>query len=147
MRCISVSVWSLWRALRFLCWCWEEEDTQSGTLLAAGKSDWLTGCQEYQDSVVWPVLSPCFRTFETSLLLEESISDELPYSGEFTWWHISISVFTCDLSYSITALWWSYQLSVCVFCRVFWIFRARLHTASWRQHQDRKPELQTGFRT
>lgn len=24
----------------------------------------------------------CCRTFETSLLLDESISDELPYSGE-----------------------------------------------------------------
>lgn len=84
IRCVSVIVWSLWRALRFLCWCWEEEDTLSGTLLAAGESDWPTGCHDYQDSVVPPVLSSCLRTFETSLLLEESISDELPYSGELT---------------------------------------------------------------
>lgn len=34
-----------------------------------------------------------------------------------------------------------------VFCRIFWIFCSRLHTASWRQHQDRKPELQTGLTT
>lgn len=34
-----------------------------------------------------------------------------------------------------------------VICRIFWIFCSRLHTASWRQHQDRKPELQTGLTT
>lgn len=37
--CRTESVWSLWRALRFLCWSWEEEDTQWGTWLAAGTSD------------------------------------------------------------------------------------------------------------
>lgn len=30
--------------------------------------------------IMWVLL--CCRTFETSLLLDESISDELPYSGE-----------------------------------------------------------------
>lgn len=39
---------------------------------------------------------------------------------------------------------WSGLFSI--FCRVFWIFCSRLHTAPWCQHQDRKPELQTGFR-
>lgn len=37
--------------------------------------------------------------------------------------------------------------SFSAFCRVFWVFCSRLHAASWRQHQDREPELQTGFRT
>lgn len=35
--------------------------------------------------------------------------------------------------------------SFSAFCRVFWVFCSRLHAASWRQYQDREPELQTGF--
>lgn len=127
------------------------------------------------------------RTFETSLLVDESISDELPYSGEFTFIYHIYELFCCcpvclfcflwnksvisiqlyfseshvikvdscwaRLAFSTTC--WSlvYMRThwktfssppVCDLSRVFRVLCSRLHAASWRQHQDRKPELQTG---
>lgn len=58
--------------------------------------------------------------------------------GSICW---TLSDITCSMSYAAV------QLTVCVLCRVFWVFCSRLHSTSWCQHQDRKPELQTGFKT
>lgn len=44
-------------------------------------------CYESTHDLVFKIKAAlfCCRTFETSLLLDESISDELPYSGELYW--------------------------------------------------------------
>ena len=129
--CLPVSVWSLWRVLRSLCWSWEEEDTQWGTWLAAGKSHTHTHTHTqvsfsthnmglkvkswWQLWVIrWVSVFPltaallCRRTFETSLLLDESISDELPYSGELASQSLPCVMHLCV---SPTEVCWSF--SVC----------------------------------
>lgn len=83
------------RASISLSWCWVVVATLSEMLPGAGESSvlfllcdslWtlkkLEGWSLQPTWLAQPPLLAGFRTYETSLLVEEAISEELPYSGK-----------------------------------------------------------------
>lgn len=92
---LTGNVLNMSRASISLSWCWVVVATQSETLPGAGESSilfllcgslgTLKKLERWSLRPTWlaqpPLLAGC-RTYETSLLVEEAISEELPYSGK-----------------------------------------------------------------